>query len=80
MNLKKAGSKLTKPKEKIRWHDVEMLTSIDGLDFVAVCSKAVVAIVDTSEVLVACREDLLASKIVASRQEDQDDIDFLQRK
>ena len=75
--LQKAKVDLIKPKFKVRWYDVEMLTSIDGVDFNAVCSRAAATTVDNVQVFVASKADLLATKIVASRDEDRDDIAFL---
>jgi hypothetical protein len=71
--------KLTKPKVQIRWHDVELLTSIDGLEFKDVRERASETTTDNLMVRVASAADLLASKRMAARPEDQEDIDFLEK-
>jgi len=71
--------KLTKPKVQIRWYDVELLTSIEGLDFKDVRERASETTIDNLMVRVASAADLLTSKKMAARQEDQDDIDFLEK-
>lgn len=77
VNLGKAQQVLSKPKFQVRWRDVEMLTSIGGLEFNAVVSRAVTAVIQNINLLIASKEDLLTSKLVAAREEDQDDIAFL---
>lgn len=80
VNVDTAQEVLTKPKFKVRWRDVEMLTSIDGLDFDSAVSRAATAAVEDRTVLVISKDDLLTSKIIASRDVDQDDIAFLRGK
>ena len=77
VNLDDAQQVLSKPKFQVRWHDVEMITSIDGLEFKAVVSRAVTVLIRNINQLVASKEDLLTSKLVAAREEDTDDIAFL---
>jgi len=78
VTLDEARQVLRKPKIQVRWRDVEMLTSIDGLEFDAVVSGAVTALIQNTNQLIASKEDLLTSKLVAAREEDKDDIAFLQ--
>ncbi len=79
VNLDTAQKVLTKPKFKVRWRDVEMLTSIDGLNFDTAVSRAATAAVEDLTVLVVSKDDLLTSKNIALRNKDQDDIVFLRR-
>jgi len=78
-NLVEAQKKLTKPKGQIRWYDVELLTSIDGLEFEDVRERASETTIDNLMVRIASATDLLISKKMAARPEDQDDIDFLEK-
>jgi hypothetical protein len=71
--------KLTKPKVQIRWHDVELLTSIDGLEFKDVRERASETTIDNLTVRVASAAELFASKRMAARPEDQEGIDFLEK-
>lgn len=71
--LKKSGSLL-------RWHDVEILTSIEGLDFDEVVSRAASGFVDGNLVRVLAPEDLTAAKRVAGREEDQGDLRWLKQR
>ena len=77
VTLDEARQVLRKPKFQVRWRDVEMLTSIDGLEFDAVVSRAVTALIQNTNQLIASKEDLLTSKLVAAREEDKCDIAFL---
>lgn len=78
-NLVEAQKKLRKPKGQIQWHDVELLTSIDGLEFNDVRERASETTIDNLMLRVASASDLLTSKKMAARPEDQDDIDFLEK-
>ena len=73
-----AEKKLTKPKGQIRWYDVELLTSIDGLDFDEVFGRAVIVRHRYLQIPVADAKDALAAKKVAARPEDEEDIKFLE--
>ena len=75
----KGQKKLTKPKVEIRWHDVELLTSIEGLEFKDVRERTSKTTMDNITVRVASAADLLTSKRMAARPEDKDDIDFLEK-
>ena len=70
--------KLTKPKVQVRWFDVELLTSIEGIEFNEVKARASEVSLDNFTLPVASVSDLLASKRVAARADDEDDIKFLE--
>lgn len=70
--------KLVTPKIQVRWFDVELLTSIEGINFTDVWRRASHTSVDGFRVLVASAEDILAAKKVAGRPEDKEDIEFLE--
>lgn len=71
-------AKLKEPLKQIRWHDVELLTSIDGLPFTDVLRNAVRVSVGELSLLVASVAHLLQSKRVAGRPEDREDVEYLE--
>jgi len=73
-------TKLEKPGSQLRWHDVEILTSIETLDFDDVAKRAETSFVDVKPVPVVSAEDLAAAKRVANRREDRDDTLWLEQK
>jgi len=72
------AEKLTRPKVQVRWFDVELLTSIEGIEFNEVKARASEASLDNFTLPVASVSDLLASKRAAARSDDEDDIKFLE--
>ncbi len=71
-------SKLKQPCMQIGWHDVELLTSIEGLQFSDALKNAIPTTSGTLSLSVASVEHLLQSKKTADRAEDQEDIQYLE--
>lgn len=58
---------------------VDILTSIDGVEFDDAYRRRAMASIDGMELPILSKQDLLANKLATNRRKDQDDIDWLRR-
>lgn len=77
ISVDKIKEKIYKPMVKIHCKDVELLTSIEGLQFNNVLNNSLIVELDDYSLPVMSVNELLVSKEISNRPEDQKDINYL---